>query len=91
MAEYKVLTTNKGFRYMKGAKFCKKSDVPEDILEKLLIDKVVNTLSLCPFCGEKGTEEKTINSTRYLLCLEHYSSKTTGELAELFTKQPQKV
>jgi hypothetical protein len=62
MAEYKVLTTNKGFRYMKGAKFCKKSDVPEDILEKLLIDKVVNTLSLCPFCGEKGTEEKTINA-----------------------------
>jgi hypothetical protein len=89
--EFKVLTTNKGFRYMKDAKFCKKSDIPEDILAKLLVDKVVNTLDLCPFCKEPGTEEKTLNSTRYLLCLEHYQNKTTGELAELFTKQAQKV
>jgi hypothetical protein len=75
---------------MKGAKFCKKSDVPEDILEKLLVDKVVNTLRSLPVLRGRGTEEKTINSTRYLLCLEHYSTKTTGELAELFTKQANK-
>lgn len=89
--EYKVLTTAKGFRYMKGARFCKKTDIPEDILQKLLVDKVVNTLNLCPFCKEPGTEEKTINATRYHLCLEHYTTKTTGELAQLFTKQEQKV
>jgi hypothetical protein len=89
--EYKVLTTNKGFRYMKGAKFCKKTDIPEDILEKLLVDKVINTLDLCPFCKEPGTEEKTINSTRYRLCSEHYQTKTTGELAELLSKRPVNV
>jgi hypothetical protein len=84
--EYKLIPTNKGFRYMKGSKFCKKTDIPEDVLEKLLMDKVVNTLDLCPFCGEAGTEEKTINAQRYLLCLEHYQNKTTGELSETIAK-----
>jgi hypothetical protein len=84
--EYRILKTNKGFRYMKGAKFCKKEDIPEDILEKLLVNEIINTLDLCPFCKEPGTEEKTINSQRYLLCLEHYQTKTTGELSETIAK-----
>jgi hypothetical protein len=86
--EYKLINTNKGIRYMKGSKFCKREDIPEDILEKLLVNEVVNTLHLCPFCGEPGTEEKTVNSKRYLLCMEHYGSKTTGELVELLNNKP---
>lgn len=79
--EYKILTTNKGFRYMKGAKFCKKTDIPEDILQRLLTQETVDSSKDCPFCGQLGTEEKTLNSKRYLLCLQDYQTKTTGELA----------
>lgn len=89
--EYKVLTTNKGIRYMKGAKFCKKSDIPEDILQRLLTQETVDSSKDCPFCGQLGTEDKMLGAKRYHLCLEHYQTKTTGELAELFTKQEQKV
>lgn len=90
--EFKVLNTNKGIRYMKGAKFCKKTDIPEDILQRLLTQETVDSSKDCPFCGQPGTEEKTLNSKRYLLCLDDYNTKTTGELAQqLFTRQEQRV
>lgn len=81
--EYKLIQSAKGTRYMKGSRFCKASDVPEDVLQKLQTEQTVDTSKDCVFCGQPGTEEKTLNAKRYYLCLEDYGSKTTGELAEL--------
>lgn len=80
--EYKILNTTRGVRYMKGSKFCSIKDIPEDVLQRLNNQETVNTTRDCPFCGGAGTEEKTLNSVRYYLCLEHYDTKTTGELAQ---------
>lgn len=74
MAEYKLIENSKGNRWTKDGKFVAEAKVPES--EKKLATKQ------CVFCSQPGTEEKTLNSTRYLLCLEHYNTKTTGELAE---------
>lgn len=80
--EYKVIQSAKGFRYMKGNRFCKVTDIPEDVLQKLHTQDKVDTSRDCVFCGQPGTEEKTLNSTRYFLCLTDYQDRTTGELAQ---------
>lgn len=85
--EYRLIQTSKGPKYMKGSKFCKATDIPEDVLQKLHTQETVDTSRDCPFCGQKGTEEKTLNSHRYYLCLEDYNTRTTGELAQTIDKQ----
>ena len=84
--EYRIIKSSKGTRYMKGSKFCKKEDVPEDVLQRLLAGDKVDTSKDCPFCGKVGTEEKTVNATTYYLCLDDYNQKTTGELAQTIVK-----
>lgn len=81
--EYKILTTTRGVRYMKGAKFCSVKDIPEDVLQRLHSEGAVDTSRDCVFCGQPGTEEKTLNSTRYYLCLADYNQRSTGELAQV--------
>lgn len=85
--EYRIINSSKGTRYMKGAKFCRASDIPEDILQRLHNEETINTSKDCPFCGRPGTEEKTLNSHRYYLCLEDYQTKTTGALAATIYSQ----
>lgn len=80
--EYRVVNSRNGKRYMKGSKFCKRDDVPEDVLRRLENNESVDTSKDCPFCGQPGTEEKMLNSVVYHLCLDDYNTKTTGELAE---------
>lgn len=85
--EYRIIQSTKGTRYMKGSKFCKVSDIPEDVLQRLHNQDKVDTSRDCVFCGQPGTEEKTLNSVRYYLCLDDYNTKTTGELAETIYKR----
>lgn len=84
--EYRLIKSRKGIRYMKGAKFCKATDIPEDVLQRLHNQDTVDTSRDCVFCGQPGTEEKTLNSKRYYLCKLDYDTKTTGELAETIAK-----
>lgn len=80
--EYKILNTSRGVRYMKGAKFCSVKDIPEDVLQKLHTQDKVDTSRDCIFCGQPGTEEKTLNTIRRYLCLTDYQERSTGELAQ---------
>lgn len=80
--EYKIIKGSRGVRYMKGSKFCKVTDIPEDVLQRLTNEERVDTPKDCVFCGQPGTEEKTLNGVRYLICLDDYNTKTTGELAQ---------
>lgn len=80
--EYKIIQSSRGTRYMKSNRFCSVKDIPEDVLQRLHTGGVVDTSRDCVFCGQPGTEEKTLNSTRYYLCLTDYQQRTTGELAQ---------
>jgi hypothetical protein len=79
--DYKLIKSEKGIRYMKGSRFCKKTDIPADILARLETENSINTSHECPFCSKPGTEEKTVNGRTYYLCLDDYNSQTTGALA----------
>ena len=79
--QYKIIKGSRGIRYMKGSKLCKKTDIPADILVRLLKQEEVDTSKDCVVCGKPGTEEKTLNFHRYYLCLEDYNTRTTGEIA----------
>lgn len=80
--EYKLIKSSRGVRYMKGSKFCKKTDVPEDVLQQLENQDTVDTSRNCVFCGGPGTEEKWLNGKKNYLCFDDYQNRTSGELAE---------
>lgn len=69
-----------------GFKMVAKSSIPADILATMEPEKPVDDTKpefrKCIFCGMQGTEQKLINGQSIELCLEHYHSKTTGEIVE---------
>jgi len=90
MTTYKTFLLKGNKRYMRDGKLIAKDKVPLDIVEKLNESNIVNedveiketSGKECIFCGNYAKYSKFINMQTIAICVDHYHSKSTGQIVQ---------
>jgi len=81
---YTKVSGKHGVRFMKGGRFVKVQDVPEEVKTKFDSQERMGALDpkACLFCGSFASETRFVNLRTIALCEEHYYDKNIGQIVQ---------